>query len=96
MHFLFPVMVGLAATTLAQAATVPAPPGQRHGLAAGNDCPNATSHFARNGGIWSGDPVRPRKLTELPPANTYAAVYRLDERGCMVQVMYPGTRARRP
>lgn len=32
--------------------------------------------------------MKPQKLTELPPADAYAAVYRHDERGCMVPVMY--------
>ena len=92
MHFLFPLMTGIGAAVWAQAATVPAPPGQRHGFVPANDCPAATSHFARKGGIWGGDPVQPRKLTELPPADTYAAVYRLDERGCMVPVKYRDVR----
>ena len=35
-------------------------------------CPRTTSHEA-----WhQGKPLKPRKLTELPPANAYSAVYR--------------------
>ena len=82
MRLLFPVAIMAAAT----ASSVPAkiPPLQE----AGADCPGATSQFARKGGVWTADPMKPKKLTELPPADAYAAVYRLDERGCMVPVKY--------
>jgi hypothetical protein len=48
--------------------------------------------FARKGGIWRYDPAVPKKLTQLPPAESYAAVYRLDERGCMVPLRYRDVR----
>ena len=82
MRLLFPVVIMFAAA----ASSVPAknPPLQK----AEADCPAATGQFARKGGMWTADPVKPRKLTELPPAEAYAAVYRLDERGCMVPVKF--------
>ena len=41
-------------------------------------CPKATAQWAYR----SGEAVKPHNLTELPDANMYKAVYRLDERGC--------------
>ena len=37
------------------------------------------------GSVARGDPTRPqmKNLGELPPAQTYMAVYRTDERGCI-------------
>jgi hypothetical protein len=35
-------------------------------------CPRTTSHYA----IDPGKPLKPQKLTELPPGKTYMAVYR--------------------
>lgn len=61
-------------------------------------CPdNPTAHLARPGA-----PVAPRKLVDLPAGQTFAAVYRRDERGCMVPVLYseryrpPAKRKSRP
>ena len=45
-------------------------------------CPWTTSYYAFN----SSQPVKPRKLGELPPANAYAAVLRRDGR-CEVPVV---------
>jgi hypothetical protein len=39
-------------------------------------CPRTTSYLADKSGLYRGEPLRPRKLTELPPATTYMAVYR--------------------
>ena len=58
-------------------------------------CANASSHLARRGAVLRSDPAKPQKLTELPDAQTYAAVYRL-ESGCAVPVLYRDTRAVRP
>lgn len=76
MRLLFPlVILGLAAAMPAAAKPALTNP----------DCPEVKSHLAKEG-----DPKRakPRKLSELPPAETYAAVYRRDERGCMIPVKY--------
>jgi hypothetical protein len=40
------------------------------------DCPRTTSYLAENSGLYSGKRLTPRKLTELPPATAYMAVYR--------------------
>ena len=83
MRLLFPVLVlGMAAS--ASAAAKPA--------LTGPDCPEATNHMASKGGAWRGTPAKPRKLTELPPADAYATVLRRDERGCMVLVKYRDVR----
>lgn len=49
----------------AQGAVIPAP-----------ECPQTTSYLADRSGLFRGMPLTPRKLTELPPATTYMAVYR--------------------
>ena len=46
------------------------------------NCPRTTSVYA-----WRhGEPLSPRKLTQLPPANAYSAVYRRIG-GCEVPVI---------
>lgn len=39
-------------------------------------CPRTESYLAEQTGIYRGQPLTPRKLTELPPAVGYMAVYR--------------------
>lgn len=46
-------------------------------------CPRTTSHFAGRGSLYQGAPLVPKKLTELPAATGYMAVYRTVE-GCEV------------
>ena len=82
MHLLFPFMVMAASSAAAGN-----PASGQTALMQG-DCPNAASHLARKGGVWRNEPIMPQKLTELPPAETFAAVYRRDERGCIVPVKY--------
>ena len=82
MRLLFPVAMILAATGAILSAK--SPPLQKPG----SDCPGASSEWVRHGSGWYSQPTKPRKLGELPPADTYAAVYRLDERGCMVPVKF--------
>lgn len=53
------------------------------------ECRKTTAHPA-----WRGKPVRPYKLTELPPASAYLAVYRTVD-GCevpMILTQHPGKR----
>jgi hypothetical protein len=40
------------------------------------NCPHTTSYLADKSGLYQGKPLTPRKLTELPPATAYMAVYR--------------------
>ncbi|HEY6815441.1 MAG TPA: hypothetical protein VI168_07880 [Croceibacterium sp.] len=82
MRLLFPIAIAAMAAT--PNASAKAPPLQKPGT----ECASAASHFAREGSMWTRDPARPQKLAELPPAEGYAAVYRLDERGCMVPVKF--------
>ena len=82
MRLLFPVALILTAASSALPAK--APPLQDPAA----DCPGATSQWVRDGRGWNREPLKPRKLGELPPAEAYAAVYRLDERGCMVPVKF--------
>ena len=63
------------------------PPPAGHGSAAEDKCANATAHLAAKSAVLRGDPNKPQKLTELPDAQTYAAVYRVVN-GCAVPVLY--------
>ena len=49
------------------------------------DCPPPPGHQYA---LDPGKPPKLQKLTELPPAENYAAVLRRDERGCRVPVNY--------
>jgi hypothetical protein len=82
MRLLFPVAMILA--TNGASLSAKAPPLQKPG----SDCPGATSEWVRHGTGRYSEPTKPRKLAQLPPADAYAAVYRLDERGCMVPVKF--------
>ena len=83
MRFLAASILALlpAAAGAADAATAPpislvtpkgviAPPGA--------NCPKPSNYFA----YQDGKPLKPQKLTELPPGNMYSAVYRRDVDGC--------------
>ena len=91
MRLLLPIAVALAALASSSSAA-PAPTGRYSRFVPAEECRDASAQFARKGGIWRYDPVKPKKLTELPPAESYAAVYRLDERGCMVPLKYRDVR----
>ena len=76
----------------------PAVTGDR--TASGNNpaahCPRTRSYLADQDGLYRGPPLVPRKLTELPPATTYMAVYRRVD-GCeapMTMVEYRSPRGR--
>lgn len=47
------------------------------------ECRKPASHDADARSAWRGEPVKPRKLAELPPAVSYMAVYRMVN-GCEV------------
>ena len=64
-------------------------------LDAKRKCINATNEYADKNALLRSNPPKPEKLTELPPADTYAAVYRL-ENGCAIPVFYRDTREIRP
>ena len=85
MRLLFPVAMIIAAGASAQPAIVTPPSANQLQKA---DCQSASSQFTRDGSVWRQKPVAPQKLAELPPADSFAAVYHLDERGCMVPVKY--------
>ncbi len=61
------------------------------------NCPRTTSHLADQAGVYRrGEPLVPRKLTELPPATAYMAVYRVID-GCeapLTMVEYRGVKRR--
>ena len=92
MHFLFPVAIVFGAAALAQPAAAPVSPGQPPGPIAGSLCPEASQHLANQVGTWRGQPLQPRKLGELPPAESFAAMVATDARGCLVPVKYPPSR----
>jgi hypothetical protein len=75
MRFLILAVAALLPATSAAKPPVPQPAMPRALNAFGpmrSDCKQTTSHYA-----WDrSQPQKPRKLTELPDANAYAAVYR--------------------
>ncbi len=73
-------LLALAISTPAMSAA-PAVGGAKSPPAA--NCPRTASHFAGKGSLYRGDQVTPRKLSELPPAIGYMAVYRTVN-GCEV------------
>ena len=82
MRLLFPVLalpLLVPAATVAQTTVAPAiqPPKNAAGAVAANNntCRKTTSYHAEIGS-WRGGNVAPRKLTELPTAEGYKAVYR--------------------
>ena len=48
-----------------------------------DNCPRTTSHYAGKGSMYRGAPLTPKKLTDLPPAVGYMAVFRT-VKGCEV------------
>jgi len=80
---LFAVVLALAASP--HVVTPPNRPAAS--LLAQDKCANGTSHLA----VQRSDPAKPQKLTELPDAQTYAAVYRVVG-GCAVPVLYRDVR----
>ena len=61
---------------LVAAALVTAPADVPKPLAAAPNCPRTTRYLADKSGHYRGQPLAPRKLTELPSATAYMAVYR--------------------
>jgi hypothetical protein len=57
-------------------------------------CPQTTSYFAGTGSAYQGDRMAPKRLTELPPAVGYMAVYRTVD-GCEVPMTVVEYRSRR-
>ena len=72
----------IAAPAAAPAAQLPSAPNPLHSHEADN-CPPTVSHYAGSGSMYRGAPLAPKKLTELPPAVGYMAVYRTVN-GCEV------------
>ena len=73
------VLAALLAITIAGplvAATAPQPIAPAGKRVQKSDCPRTAPYLAGEAGIYRGQPLTPRKLTELPPAITYMAVYR--------------------
>jgi len=74
------VRAALAALVISlPVAALAAPPlqsAQSPEAGAASKCPRTTSYLADKSGLYRGQPLKPRKLTELPPATTYMAVYR--------------------
>lgn len=82
MRLLFPVLalpllVPAATSAQTPARTLESPQSTARPIAAtGSNCRKATSYRAQGGLAWRDEPVTPRKLTDLPPAESYKAVYR--------------------
>ena len=82
MRLLFPVLalpllVPAATSAQTPAPTLESPQSTARPIAAtGSNCRKTTSYRAELGSAWRGDPVAPRNLADLPPAESYKAVYR--------------------
>ena len=68
----------LAITTAAPliGATLPSHVNAKPEPAPARQCPGTARYLAEQAGNYRGQPLTPKKLTELPPAITYMAVYR--------------------
>ena len=85
-----------AVLAMVSSAHVVTPPSSETAVAQAQDkCANATSRYAGKASVYHGDPARQQKLTELPEAQAYAAVYRVVD-GCAVPVLYRDVREVRP
>ena len=88
-----PLVWAVALTALGPAALAgPAPTGRYSNFVPAENCRDLSMRFADKEGPRQRVPDTPRKLAELPPAEGYAAVYLLDDRGCMVPVKYRDVR----
>jgi hypothetical protein len=81
MRLLFPVLALPLLVPAATSAQTPAPaiqpPNESVPVPAGtNHCRKASSYRAELGSVWRGENPPPRRLTELPPAESYKSVYR--------------------
>ena len=73
------IPAALLAVTMAAplvAATPASPANAARRASPDKECPRTTAYVADQNGAYRGQPLTPRKLTELPPATTYMAVYR--------------------
>ena len=70
-----PLFIPAATTAQTPAPAIQTPQNSALG-ATGSNCRKTTSYRAEVGSAWRGGPVNPRRLTELPPAESYKAVYR--------------------
>ena len=72
-----PLLVPAATSAQTPAPTLESPQSTAQPIAAtGSNCRKTTSYRAEVGSAWRGGPVNPRRLAELPPAESYKAVYR--------------------
>ncbi|HEX8840483.1 MAG TPA: hypothetical protein VF750_08465 [Sphingomicrobium sp.] len=70
------VLIALFALTIALPAVAAGPNSVKLTARPSPQCPKTSSYVADGAGIYRGHPPRPKKLTELPPAKGYMAVYR--------------------
>ena len=73
MRLLLAVAIAGVPAAMASAQVAPMTPDS---AARSAKCPHTTSYLADKSGLYRGKPLAPRKLTELPPATAYMAVYR--------------------
>lgn len=67
------LVISILAPVTASGARSIEPP---RGLSSASHCPRTRSYLADTAGAYRGQPLTPKKLTELPPATAYMAVYR--------------------
>jgi len=91
------ILAALAVMATSTAASSAPTPQQKSALERlKKECPRTTPYMAQDPGLYRGQRLMPRKLTELPPAVTYMAVFR-HIGGCeapltMIEYRNPGRR----
>ena len=72
-----PAMLMILATSASVGAGAASSQSMRAPVASSaSHCPRVTSYLADRSGSYRGQPLRPQKLTQLPPGTAYMAVYR--------------------
>jgi len=81
------LLLAAVASVATASVSAPAAPAKSPLASPASHCPRTTAYQAFDRGKFDrGKAVKPQKLTELPPANHYAAVYRLIN-GCEVPLV---------
>ena len=83
MRLLLAAVIALLSTSASAAALQTAPAAKDPALEAVAKCKQTSAHYFA---YRDGKPLKPHKLTELPPANAYVAIVRNDGR-CEVPVI---------
>ena len=76
MRFLGALIAMAVSTAATSSYSAPAQNGKAPPAGRVTECRRITSYLAGEASIFHGQPLKPRKLTQLPPGKAYMAVYR--------------------